>query len=107
MSKKHLINKLRIKKIKAAVSFWGSFKVRGDSYVEFEAECPKEGFSLSEAKKAHVLLAKELTLQCALDALSRGQISKDHFHTIKERFDNSFDKRYQLLEDKVVADESK
>lgn len=97
---------MKIKSIKVAVSFWGSFKVRGDSYLEFQAECPNNGLNLEEAKKAYLGLSRAVTLECALDALSRGQISKDHYKEVKDRFEKAYEKRSQLLNKVGLANES-
>lgn len=92
-----IIQTVKIKSIKAAVSFWGNFKFRGDSYSEMQAECSKDGWTLEEAKLAHLILTKELSIECALDALTRGQFSKEQFITLKANIEKSFEKRKAKL----------
>lgn len=106
MTYKEIIQTMRIKSFKAAVSFWGNFKFRGDSYLEMTAECPVKGWSLEEAKLAHLILSKEIAIECALDALTRGQLSKEQFAAIKSNVEKSFEKRRSLLGGERVEDKN-
>ena len=48
----HLSKTMKIKKVTAAASFWGQFKFRGDSFLEFEAACTeKDGWTLEERQQ--------------------------------------------------------
>ena len=97
MTYNEIIQTMRIKSIKAAVSFWGNFKFRGDSYLEMQAECPKGGWTLEEAKLAHLILTKEISIECAIETLTRGQLSKEQFAILKNNIQKSFEKRKKLL----------
>jgi hypothetical protein len=98
MDSHQLRKTMKIKKVIAAASFWGQFKFRGDSFLEFEAVCSgQDGWSLEEAKQVHLELAKEVTLGCALDAITRGQISKENFAKIQSSTINTYDKMMSKL----------
>ena len=97
MTDTNIIQTMKIKSIKAAVSFWGNFKFRGDSYLEMQAEHVEDGWTLEEAKLAHLTLTREISIECALEALTRGQLSKEQFATIKGNVEKSFEKRQALL----------
>ena len=102
MTYNEIIQTMRIKSFKAAVSFWGNFKFRGDSYLEMQAECPKGGWTLEEAKLAHLILTREISIECALEALTRGQLSKEQFASLKNNIQKAFEKRKTLLSGEQV-----
>jgi len=105
MNDKKIASTIKIKSIKAAASLWGNFKFRGDSYLEMTAECSEAGWSLTESKLANLILSKEISIECALEALTRGQLNKAQFNSIKESIENSFIKRKKLLMSKIGSND--
>jgi len=99
---------MKIKSLKVSVSFWGNFKFRGDSYSEMVAVCSeKDGWTLEEAKLAHLVLGRELARECALDALTRGQFSKENFIAVEKNIEKSFMQRKAHLLHEPTIDAEK